>query len=377
MKRHATSFACLLFCLLLSNSAAAADTSGDFSMPLFDGQTLNGWQVTGCDVVVKDGMIAIEDGNGLVRTNGQYSDFVLELDWKALHPEMWDSGIYFRCNLPPEGRPWPPRYQVNLRKGMEGNVNGLDGAKSEGLCKDGDWNHFKFTVKGSAAELEINGKPAWKGEGLEQPCGYICLQSEVPGGGKFLFRNVRITELGYKSLFDGKSLDGWSQSAEKSCWEVKDGSLMCTGEKGSSLHSLEEYGDFNLRLQYKLNPGGNSGVFARIPTKPNQGRHIEIQILDNPHPRYAKIKPYQHSGSLYAIVPASQYAGLPVGEWNNLEINCTGPDYRVTLNGVVVVDAKAADVPELAKHPKSGLIGLQNHSEEVYFRNIRIGPAQN
>ena len=376
MRRHVSSFVCLLCCFLLSVSSAAAETPNGFSMPLFDGQTLAGWQVTGCEVVVKDGVIALEDGNGLVRTNAQYTDFVLELDWKALRPERWDSGIYFRCGLPPKGKPWPPRYQVNLLKGKEGNVGGLDGAKSEGLCKPGDWNHFKFTVKGTAAELEINGQPAWKADGLEQPCGYICLQAEVPGGGKFLFRDIRITELGYKSLFNGESLAGWKETSEKNCWKVQDGQLMCTGEKGSALHGLEEYTDFNLRLEYKLKPGGNSGVFSRLPADRSKGvRHVEIQILDDSHSRYAKLEPDQFSGSLYAIAPAQQLTGLPAGQWNSLEINCAGPDYRVTQNGVVVVDAKAAEFPELGKRSQSGFIGLQNHNEEVYFRNIRIGPA--
>jgi hypothetical protein len=77
---------------------------------------------------------------------------------------------------------------------MEGNVD-LQGATSTGLVKPGEWNHFKLTVVGTKAEMVINGQPAWKADGLEVPEGYISLQAEVPGGGEFLFRNIRITEL--------------------------------------------------------------------------------------------------------------------------------------------------------------------------------------
>lgn len=178
--------------LFAASWSAAADCGG--KTELFDGKSLAGWKVTGCEAKVQDGAILLAAGNGLVHTERQFDDFVLELDWKALHPEMWDSGIFFRCELPPpQGRPWPKDYQVNLRKGMEGNVQNLSGASSEGLAKPGEWNHFKLTVVGKTAALEINGQPAWKAEGLARPTGYLALQAEVPGGGQFLFKNIEIS----------------------------------------------------------------------------------------------------------------------------------------------------------------------------------------
>ena len=163
---------------------------------LFDGKTLNGWKVTGCEAVVEDGNIFLKAGNGMVRTEKMYKDFVLEVEWKSLKPDNWDSGVFFRCGDAPAGQAWPKTYQANLRKGMEGNVQELASARSEGLTKPGEWNHFKLTVVGTKAELEINGKPAWKADGVKEPTGYIGLQAEIPGGGQFLFRNVRIVELG-------------------------------------------------------------------------------------------------------------------------------------------------------------------------------------
>ena len=96
----------------------------------------------------------------------------------------------------PEGRPWPARYQVNLRQGMEGNVGALQEARSEGLMKIGQWNQFKLTVQGTTAALVTNGTPAWTADGLGEPAtGFIALQAEVHGGGKHRFRNIYLTEL--------------------------------------------------------------------------------------------------------------------------------------------------------------------------------------
>ncbi len=149
-----------------------------------------------CEAEVSDGNMLIKSGNGLVQTKKKYKDFVLEFDWKGLAEDKWDSGVYFRYNTVPEKRPWPGRYQANLRKGMEGNVSGIQGATSLGMIKERDWNTFKLTVKGSKIELEINGKQAWKADGLKDlDEGFIALQAEVPKGGQHHFRNIYITEL--------------------------------------------------------------------------------------------------------------------------------------------------------------------------------------
>ncbi len=175
--------------------AAAATTAGE-RVSLFNGKDLSGWTVLKCEAKVDDGDILLQGGNGLVQTEKKYTDFVLEFDWKALAEDNWDSGVYFRYDTVPPKRPWPDKYQANLRKGLEGNVEGLSGAVSAGLVKAREWNSFKLTVKGDKAELEINGKPAWKGAGLDGPgSGYIALQAEVPNGGRHRFKNIYITEL--------------------------------------------------------------------------------------------------------------------------------------------------------------------------------------
>jgi hypothetical protein len=165
---------------------------------LFDGKTLNGWKVVTCEAEVVDGAILLKSGNGFLLADKQYADFVFECEWKALNLEMWDSGIYFRVDsLPRAGSrsPWPRQHQVNMLKGQEGVVPGVDKEKSSAQFKKGEWNHFKLTVKGDTAELVFNGVKVWTKDGFTPAKGYLCLQAVVPAGGQFLFKNITILEL--------------------------------------------------------------------------------------------------------------------------------------------------------------------------------------
>jgi hypothetical protein len=370
--------------LLLFSPAARSEESAPLQRELttrvFDGQSLQGWHVTGCDVGVEEGKLVIRDGDGFVRTDHRYRDFVLELSYKPRRSEKYDSGIYIRAELPPSGKPWPAKHQINLKQGDEANLIGFKEARSSGLIQPGEWNRLKVTVVGDTVAMEINGQAAWKTSGLEPREGYVGIQVEVPGGGQFEFKDITITEIGYDSLFNGVDLTGWEGAGQDAaaCWKVEEGLLLCTGAKGPWLRSKEEYGDFNFRFAYKLKEGGNSGVYIRVPASGNHHgaqAGIEVQLLDDHAKRYEKLKPYQYSGSLYAIVPAEPRVCRPVGEWNSMEIDCRGMHYLVIHNGVEVIRASAADYPALAERLTRGFLGLQNHSEEVWFRDLRIGPS--
>lgn len=176
-------------------ACSIGSTHADQPVSLFDGKTLEHWDVINCEAVVRDGAIVIEAGNGLVQSKRQYGDFVLECEWKALKDDAWDSGVYFRYQDVPQGSPWPDRYQVNIRKGGEGDLVGFPEGKNKIPIKVGEWNRFELTVRGSVVSLKVNGQPAWKVDGITAARGYLALQAEVPGGGQFLFRNLRITEL--------------------------------------------------------------------------------------------------------------------------------------------------------------------------------------
>ena len=193
MMKKAFAFPLVLAASLLTSGFSSAQEK---RVSLFNGKDLKGWSILKCEAEVKDGNMFIKGGNGLVQTAKKYQNFVLEYEWKALGENKWDSGVYFRYTSVPKGRPWPKRYQANLLKGKEGDVGGIEGASSKGILKDREWNKFKLTVNGSKISLQINGKDAWKGDGLEDlEAGFIAVQAEVPGGGQHYFRNIFITEL--------------------------------------------------------------------------------------------------------------------------------------------------------------------------------------
>ncbi len=372
-------FAAAVLVLILSGQVATSAAAEGYRAPLFNGQSLDGWQVTGCDVSVEDGLLVLKAGDGFVRTNERHADFVLELDWRSRRANRYDSGIYIRADLPPEGKPWPTRYQVNLLEGGEGNLLGLKGATSKGLAKPGEWNHFKLTVVGEKAELEINGQKAWSATGLENADGYIGLQSEVDGGGQFEFRNIELTDLDFVPLFNGQDLAGWVGDTKG--YAVQDGSVVCL-PLGGRLFTEKEYSDFDFRFDFKLSPGGNNGVGIRAPLQGDPAYvGMEIQILDDGHDRYKNIFPYQAHGSIYGVVPAKRGYLTPAGQWNHEQIVARGRQVTVVLNGVTIVDANIdeASKPQTIDHKDhpglartSGHIGFLGHGARIEFRNMRI-----
>src|SRR5262245_15629708 len=195
-------------------------------------------------------------------------------------------------------------------------------------------------------------------------------------------QEIRSVETGFVPLFNRKDLAGWKRFAGKDdIWTMEEGILVCKGGGGGWLGTERDYADFEIRLDYRVQPGGNSGVYIRAPVEGHISRvGIEIQILDDFHPNYAKIDFYQYTGAIYHVVPPTRRASKPAGEWNSMSISAQGRNIAVTLNGIKIVDAdleKCLQDPAVAKeHPglkrSTGRIGLQSHTERVEFRNIRL-----
>ncbi len=194
--------------------------------------------------------------------------------------------------------------------------------------------------------------------------------------------NTADREEGFVALFNGKDLSGWKLYESKpEGWSVEDNLLICTGKGGGWLGTQRDYANYVLRLEYRLGPAGNSGVYLRAPESGHISRAgMEIQILDDNHPKYAKLDYYQYTGSIYHVLGPTQRASKPAGEWNTLEIRADGRHIVVVLNGKKTVDA---DLNWLQKDPAvarehtglahtTGKLGLQSHSERVEFRNLRI-----
>lgn len=184
-------------------------------------------------------------------------------------------------------------------------------------------------------------------------------------------------EQGFVCLFDGKTLDDW-QGAVKG-YAIENGAMIC--KPGGNIYAKKEYADFIFRFEFKLPPGGNNGVGIRTPMGVNAAYHgMEIQVLDDGHQKYSGwLKPYQVHGSIYGVVPAKRGHLKPTGEWNSEEIMARGSHVKVTVNGVVVVDADLSKIDKTVDgqahpglHNKKGYIGFLGHGDPVEFRNVRV-----
>ncbi len=159
---------------------------------------------------------------------------------------------------------------------------------------------------------------------------------------------------------------------------MQDGVIAHNGQGGFWLRcTKKEYGNFILKLEYKIAKGSNSGVFLRCKKEgdpPYTGS--EVQVLDD----YGKAPTKNTSGAIYDVVTPMFNMSKPVGEWNEFEITCNGGKVIVVHNGRKIIDC---DYDELTKPigkfktpyaelPKVGWIGLQDHKTPVWYRNIRI-----
>jgi hypothetical protein len=189
-------------------------------------------------------------------------------------------------------------------------------------------------------------------------------------------------EAGFTSLFDGKTLSGWKLvGGHGPGYVVLDGKIVCPADGGGNLFTEQEFGNFVFRFEFVLTAGANNGIGIRAPYEGDAAyKGMEIQILDDGDQMYkGKIRPEQYHGSVYDVIPARTGYRKPLGEWNEEEIAANGRRIKVTLNGVIILDADLDIVKEpnvLARHPglarPSGHIGFLGHGSRVEFRNIRV-----
>ncbi|MEC7638159.1 MAG: DUF1080 domain-containing protein, partial [Verrucomicrobiota bacterium] len=152
------------------------------------------------------------------------------------------------------------------------------------------------------------------------------------------------------NLFNGKDLQGWEGiggDASKN-WEVKNGTLSCTGGPGAQwIATKEEFSNFDLTMDFKLPENGNSGVFIRAPKKGTPYVDgIEIQLLDDAGEKWKNLKPNQFTGSIYAALAPSHRATKKAGVWQNIRIKCVDEKCLVWVNNDKVIDT---DLTKIAK----------------------------
>jgi hypothetical protein len=182
---------------------------------------------------------------------------------------------------------------------------------------------------------------------------------------------------GFVPLFNGKNLDGWqvNEGGNIKVWGAEKGVLFVNGGGGGWLMTDKEYADFELRLQFKMPKMGNSGVGLRSPLKGDPAYvGMEIQLLDDAN--WKGLRPAQHTGSIYDVVPAAKIVTRAHGEWNQMRIVAKGRHVLVELNGAKLVDANLDDYAEKhgKRHPgllrARGHIGLQSYNYRVEFKDI-------
>lgn len=300
----------LLICLLALLPAVSGRAAEDGFVPLFNGRDLKGWARVNCapgTFSVRDGTIVTTGvPTGVMRTEKQYENFILEMEWKHMKPKG-NSGLFIWSDpLPAVGAPFTRAIEVQILDGSEsrthtshGDVFSIWGAKltpdrphpagwsrclpSEKRCKPaGEWNHYRVECNNGVLKLAVNGKVVSGGSKCRPRKGYICLEAE---GSECHFRNLRIKELpttnpkpeeiceqakGFVPLFTGIDLSGWRQDAgHQGHWKPEPGAnkLAYDGKseaKNKSLWTEKEYGDFELICDW------------RFPSRPVKRKHPVI-----------------------------------------------------------------------------------------------------
>ncbi len=349
----------------------------------------------------------INDGHGAYATTEKdYGDFELFVDYKTV-PKA-DSGIYLRGI--PQVQIWDvneadPGGKLGKAKGSGGLWNNSPGApgKDPLVVADkplGEWNKFRILMVGARVSVWLNNQLVVDHANLENfydrktpiPAkGPIQLQTH---GGEIRWRNIKLREIGaeeanrilaskgekgFASVFNGRDFTGWAGPVEN--YEVKDGAIVCKPGKGGTIYTKEEFGDFLARAEFKLPPGGNNGLALRYPGNGDTAYAgmCELQVLDNEHPKYAKLDARQYHGSAYGMAAAQRGYLRETNEWNFQEVTVKGSTIKVELNGTIILDtdlAKAtnfmANSPHPGKERTTGHFGLAGHSDPVAFRNIQI-----
>lgn len=193
---------------------------------------------------------------------------------------------------------------------------------------------------------------------------------------------------GWQLIFNGSDTKGWSIAGDPESWNIEDGTLHCTGKGGGMLYyDGGQYKNFELKIDFKVSKGGNSGVFLRTWDRQDPVQTgIEVQVLDS----YGKKTPGKHDcGAIYDVLAPTINAQKPVDEWNRFHIRCQDNMIIVYLNDKKIIEMDLNQWTEPNKNPdgtpnkfkyayremvKPGYIALQNHGNPIWYKNIKLKP---
>ncbi|PHR95399.1 MAG: hypothetical protein COA80_10705 [Leeuwenhoekiella sp.] len=420
---------------------------------LFDGQSLEGWEqlygdaeyrIEGDEIV---GTTVSNTPNSFLATTQNYGDFILELDYKV--DSTMNSGIQIRSlsnpnfregrvhgyqvEIDPSDRAWSAGIYDEARKGWLYPLS--ENKKAQEAFKQGEWNHYRIEAIGDTLRTWINGVEAAHLIDDQTQSGFIALQvhaigNEEEAGKEIRWKNINIitenvqeyvkpmslsafntknnltqaeVKDGWNLLWDGKTTEGWRgaklDSFPDKGWVIEDGNLivLSTGgaesAAGGDLVTTKQYRDFELKVDFKITEGANSGIKYYVDTDLNKGEGssigLEYQILDDA--RHPDAKLGNHEGgrtlaSLYDLIQADPEKPVnPIGEWNTARIVSKDNHVEHWLNDVKVLEyerntdaflqlvkeSKYKDWPGFGTFEKGNIL-LQDHGDRVAFKNIKI-----
>ena len=391
---------------------------------LFDGKTLDGWSIKSgyASYEVEDGSIvgitAEGSPNTFLCSDEKFADFELTFDVK-FDEEFFNSGVQIRSKLRGEeygGRVYGPQVEIEKSPGQSGYIYGEaaggwqspepqskdESVNSHNHFINDTWNHYRVLATGRRIQTWINGQKiadlVYDVERyLDNDEGFIGLQvHSVPNFEKPItvrWKNIYIRPLKndeqiskvqeYVPLFNGNDFNGWKFHLGKEgadndgTFTIKDEIIHCSGKPAGYIYTEKSYTNFNLKYEWAFERPedlqadslfrGNSGCLVHIGEKNVLGvwpLSIEVQGMNRqaglilPIPRSVKCeRTYDKESRDKAI--------NPVGDWNTMEIDVTGAQMLIKLNGVVVSTVKNSELTE-------GPIGLQSEGAPIRWRNIRI-----
>ncbi len=444
----------LVLILLIAVTGCTSNKNTEPFVDLFDGKTLDGWHILGGEASyeVHGGAIVgtsvLNTQNTFLCSDKIYGDFILEIEYKV-DPKL-NSGIQIRTNSIPEYKNGRVHgYQIEIdpsdrawsagifEEGRRGWLNNLtENPEAQKAFKQNDWNLYRIEAIADTIKTWINGVPAAHLVDDMTATGFIGLQVHGIGkdkdreGTQVTWKSVKIitddvekyathSSIGaiytenavlagekgknWKMLWDGKTTNGWRGAKldhfPKTGWEVSDGvlSVLASGggesEAGGDIVTTEKYSNFELKLDFKITEGANSGIKYYVNTDLNQGKGssigLEFQILDDAKHPDAKLGNHDGSrtvSSLYDLIQADPNKFVkPIGEWNQARIVSDHNHVEHWLNGnkVLEYERKSENYRKLVSEskykvwenfgePDSGHILLQDHGDHVSFKNIKI-----
>ncbi len=355
---------------------------------------------------VEDGEL-VNDGHGVYLTSeAEFRDYELWVDYKTVAKA--DSGVYLK--MTPQVQIWDyteagGKWGIGADKGSGGlwnNSPGTPGKDPLSLADKpfGQWNRLRIVQVGARTTVHLNDQLVVEHAIMENfwdramPLfvqGGIQLQTH---GGEIRWRNISVREISpdecieilaskqgdqFTPIFNGQDFTGWAGPTEN--YEVQDGAVCCKPGKGGTIFTKEEFGDFVVRMEFKLPPGGNNGLAIRYPGSGDTAYMgmCELQVLDSEHPKYAQLDDRQYHGSAYGMAAAHRGYLRPTGQWNFQEVTVRGSTIQVELNGTRILNADLSQVdspmgnrPHPGKDRTEGHFGFAGHSDPVSYRNICI-----